>query len=100
MSLDNLHVLFLFLIAIGKSHPEFLSLCYNKGRSEPLDVTNTAVYDFVHGLYAEITQLFPDEWIHLGGDEGNFSSHLIDVYPLIPILMLSYLTIFSLPIKQ
>jgi hexosaminidase len=58
-------------LAIGLSHPEFLSLCYGKVRSEPLDVTNTAVYNFVHDLYSEITQLFPDSWIHLGGDEGK-----------------------------
>jgi len=36
---------------------------------EPLNLTSPAVDDFVTGLYQEITQLFPDEWIHVGGDE-------------------------------
>jgi hexosaminidase len=57
--------------AIGRSHPEFLSLCGNGERSEPLDVTKNGVADFVYQLYAEITELFPDPWIHVGGDEGK-----------------------------
>lgn len=56
---------------IGKSHPEYLSLCGDGRRSEPLDVTDPSIYDFVHDLYAELAQLFPDPWIHLGGDEGK-----------------------------
>jgi hexosaminidase len=72
----NLTIDFNFLtfapLAIGLSHPEFLSLCHGKERSEPLDVTNTAVFNFVHDLYSEITLLFTDSWIHVGGDEGRF----------------------------
>jgi hexosaminidase len=47
-----------------------MSFC-GHGPSEPLDVTLDAVYDFVHSLYNELTTLFPDEWIHIGGDEVN-----------------------------
>ena len=58
--------------AIGNSHPEHLSLCEGgTKRSEPLDVTEPTVIDFVNQLYAEITQLFPDAWVHIGGDEGT-----------------------------
>jgi N-acetyl-beta-hexosaminidase len=39
--------------------------------SEPLDVTETAVHQFVERLYIEAAGLFPDDWMHLGGDEGN-----------------------------
>jgi len=61
--------------AIGVSHPEYLSPCGDDDprRSEPLDVTEPAVYDFVHQLYSELTRLFPDDWIHLGGDEVSLS---------------------------
>ena len=59
-----------YALAIGESHPEFLSLCYDNERSEPLDVTNSELYNFVHALYAEVSHVFSDPWIHLGGDEG------------------------------
>jgi hexosaminidase len=39
---------------------------------EPMDVTEPAVYDFVHTLYTEIAHLFPDQYIHIGGDEGMY----------------------------
>ena len=57
--------------AIGNSHPELLSKCSNGVLSEPLNATNEALYEFVYALYDEITILLPDEYIHLGGDEGT-----------------------------
>lgn len=59
--------------AIGNSHPELLSKCSNDVVSEPLNVTDDALYDFVFGLYDELTQLFSDEYIHVGGDEGKYA---------------------------
>ena len=58
-------------IAIGNSHPELLSQCSNGVLSEPLNVTDQSVYDFVYDLYDEIAYLFTDDYIHLGGDEGR-----------------------------
>jgi hexosaminidase len=56
--------------AIGASHPEFLTTCGdNQEPMEPLDVTKPEVQDFIHQLYNEIVALFPDDWIHVGGDE-------------------------------
>ena len=36
-----------------------------------MDVTKDSAYEFVRQLYAEIALLFPDQWIHVGGDEGT-----------------------------
>jgi Glycosyl hydrolase family 20, catalytic domain len=57
--------------AIGRSHPEFMTRCDQDEAQRPIDVTSVAVRDFVHALYREITNLFDDEWIHTGGDEGT-----------------------------
>uniref|UniRef100_A0A7S3P380 beta-N-acetylhexosaminidase n=1 Tax=Amphora coffeiformis TaxID=265554 RepID=A0A7S3P380_9STRA len=53
---------------MGASHPKLLTACRG-GRSEPLDVTQKEVYPFVYRLYDEINATFPDDWIHIGGDE-------------------------------
>jgi N-acetyl-beta-hexosaminidase len=34
-----------------------------------LDVTEPAVYRFLYILYDEIAHFWPDQWIHIGGDE-------------------------------
>jgi hexosaminidase len=59
------------IAAIGQSHPELLSTNWRGEPSEPLDVTEPAVHNFVNRLYDEIAQVFPDDWIHIGGDEGT-----------------------------
>jgi hexosaminidase len=51
---------------LNRSHPELMSHCAN---AQPLDPTLPEVYDFVEKLYQEVTQLFPDKYIHIGGDE-------------------------------
>lgn len=37
-----------------------------------MDPTNPVLYEFVRNLFSEITQVFPDEYLHLGGDEVPF----------------------------
>jgi hexosaminidase len=42
------------------------------GVFEPvLDVSDPKVYQFIDALVAEFSQLFPDNYIHIGGDEVN-----------------------------
>jgi hexosaminidase len=56
--------------AVGASHPKLLTACGDSGAPrEPLDVTEPAVYRFLYILYDEIADLWPDQWIHIGGDE-------------------------------
>ena len=57
--------------AISHSHPELMSHCPEP--SEPLDPTQLAVYDFLENLYSEIAHVFPDKFIHVGGDEVSFA---------------------------
>jgi N-acetyl-beta-hexosaminidase len=35
----------------------------------PLDVTLTATYKLVKDVFTEVFELFPDPYVHLGGDE-------------------------------
>jgi hexosaminidase len=55
--------------AVGASHPELLTACGDAGIKEPFDVTEPAVYRFLYILYDEIASVWPDQWIHIGGDE-------------------------------
>src|SRR5882724_3026947 len=42
------------------------------GIFEPaLDPTREELYQFLEGFFTEIAQLFPDEYIHIGGDENE-----------------------------
>lgn len=43
------------------------SLGYNHAE---LDIENPNVYDFMHNVLTEVCQVFPSEYIHLGGDEA------------------------------
>lgn len=36
-----------------------------------LDISNPAVYEFIDSIVAEFVELFPDSYIHIGGDEVN-----------------------------
>lgn len=64
--------------AIAVAYPELMA--ENKpyamerqwGVFEPLlDVSNANVYSFIDDLVSELTLLFPDNYLHIGGDEVN-----------------------------
>jgi len=38
-----------------------------------MDPTNPQVYQFIENFLTEAATLFPDNWLHLGGDEINFN---------------------------
>merc|ERR1739838_183994 len=61
----------------GKGQAGLLTACYGKdgepnGQFGPINPVNEANYKFVGKLWKEIRSLFPDKYIHLGGDEVNF----------------------------
>lgn len=54
------------------SAPGPYSLENNAGIFDPtLDPTNEKTYEVLQGLFAEMAQLFPDPYFHIGGDENE-----------------------------
>lgn len=58
----------------GVSHPELLTACYDQyeGKLGPMDPTKESTYTFLFKLFQEIVEVFPDKFVHLGGDEVGF----------------------------
>nr|XP_020659701.1 beta-hexosaminidase subunit beta [Pogona vitticeps] len=61
----------------GKGQKDFLTPCYNgehpSGSYGPVNPILNTTYDFMLQLLKEIRTVFPDEYIHLGGDEVDFT---------------------------
>lgn len=63
----------------GKGIDNLLTQCYDKyygsptGTYGPVDPSRNETYDFLRNFLEEIVEVFPDEFIHLGGDEVDFS---------------------------
>ncbi|XP_047350044.1 beta-hexosaminidase subunit alpha-like [Vespa velutina] len=63
--------------AWGLSYPELLTKCYDStgnpnGKLGPINPTKPEVYEFMRNLFSEIVEIFPDNYVHLGGDEVPF----------------------------
>ncbi|XP_049269175.1 beta-hexosaminidase subunit alpha isoform X2 [Rhipicephalus sanguineus] len=60
----------------GEAFPEILTSCYREmepsGELGPIDPTTNATYAFLKELFAEVADVFPEQYIHLGGDEVDF----------------------------
>lgn len=57
----------------GLSHPEILTACegIHSGKLGPIDPSKPETYEFMRKLLAEVVDVFPDEYVHLGGNNGN-----------------------------
>ena len=62
--------------AISASHPEIMSHCPDP--SEPLNPTVLETYEFISKVYQDLDGSFPDEMVHLGGDEVSEACWLKD----------------------
>jgi len=62
----------------GKAVPGLLAKCCDSkgqfnGNYGPIDPTNEDNYVFLAKLFKEIADVFPDKYIHIGGDEVSFN---------------------------
>ena len=59
----------------GKS-VDVLTRCYTGGQPNkhygPMDPSRNSTFDFLKSFFTEVAETFPDQYVHLGGDEVDF----------------------------
>lgn len=63
--------------AWGPGVPNLLSPCFDEngnadGTFGPIDPTNEDNFVFIEQFFREVANVFPDKYVHLGGDEVSY----------------------------
>jgi len=64
--------------AWGPGVDKLLTACYDSkgkknGKFGPIDPTVEKNYEFLRHFFKEVATVFPDKYLHLGGDEVDYS---------------------------
>ena len=67
----------------GKGYPRLLADCHDKdgkplGQKGPMNPARNETYELLWTLLLEVAAVFPDMYIHLGGDEVPFECWKVD----------------------
>lgn len=60
----------------GEGVQKLLTTCYKDGKPDgyfgPIDPSRDSVYNFLRKFFKEVVTVFPEYYVHLGGDEVDF----------------------------
>jgi hexosaminidase len=60
----------------GLGYPDLLTTCYDNNQKPsgkgPFNIISNYTYNFLSNFFQEVSQVFPDPYIHAGGDEVPF----------------------------
>uniref|UniRef100_A0A671V8D4 Beta-hexosaminidase n=1 Tax=Sparus aurata TaxID=8175 RepID=A0A671V8D4_SPAAU len=67
----------------GKGQPGLLTPCYKGGTPSgtfgPVNPALPSTYRFMARLFKEVSSVFPDSYVHLGGDEVDFHCCIVNI---------------------
>ena len=61
----------------GEAYPDLLTPCYSNGKPNgqrgPVNPILPGTYTWLTAFMKELSEVFPDQYMHLGGDEVSFT---------------------------